>query len=206
MGFLTTRELIGNPKPTKETRVTYHLSKTLVLVGLMGAGKTAIGSLLAQRLGVSFVDSDEEIIRAANMSIAEIFERDGEGFFRQKESQIIERLLGGAPHVLSTGGGAFLSQKNRDIIAQNGVSVWFHADLDTLWYRVRDKNTRPLLMVPNPRAKLQELYETRNTEYAKAQITVKGEKNNSKEAMVDRVIAALLADPHSGVTEVTENE
>jgi shikimate kinase len=205
MGFLMLRTQIGNPKPTKEARVTYHLSKTLVLVGLMGAGKTAIGSLVAGRLGVDFVDSDEEIVRAANMSIAEIFERDGEPFFRQKESQVIERLLTAKPHVLSTGGGAFLSQINRDIIAASGVSVWFHAELETLWLRVKDKGTRPLLMVPNPKEKLRELYETRNPMYAMAQITVKGAKRQSKEAMVDRVMAALLADPNSGVTRVDEN-
>lgn len=205
MGFLMLRTHIGNPKPTKEARVAYHLSKTLVLVGLMGAGKTAIGSLVAGRLGVEFVDSDEEIVRAANMSIAEIFERDGEPFFRQKESQVIERLLTGEPHVLSTGGGAFLSEANRKMIAKNAVSVWFHADLQTLWLRVKDKGTRPLLMVPNPKAKLRELYEARNPMYAKAQITVKGAKRQSKEAMVDKVIEALLADPNSGVTKVSDD-
>lgn len=185
--------------------MTYHLSKTLVLVGLMGAGKTAIGTLVAQRLGVDFVDSDEEIVRAANMSIPEIFERDGVNFFRLKETQVIERLLTAKPHVLSTGGGAFLSPVNQDMIAKNGVAVWFHADLDTLWLRVKDKNTRPLLMVPNPRAKLRELYDARNPEYAKAQVKVTAKPNQTKEAMVSRVIDALLADPNSGVTKVQDN-
>lgn len=183
----------------------YHLSKTLVLVGLMGAGKTAIGMLVAQRLGVDFVDSDEEIVRAANMSIPEIFERDGVDFFRLKESQVIERLLDAKPHVLSTGGGAFLSPHNQEMIARNGVAVWFHAELDTLWSRVKDKNTRPLLMVPNPKDKLRELYDARNPEYDKAQIKVMAQPNQTKEAMVTRVIEALLAYPHSGVTKV-END
>ena len=183
----------------------YHLSKTLVLVGLMGAGKTAIGTLVAQRLGVDFVDSDEEIVRAANMSIAEIFDRDGVDFFRQKETQVIERLLQAEPHVLSTGGGAFLSSTNQQMIEQNGVAVWFHADLETLWMRVKDKNTRPLLMVDNPKAKLRELYEARNPEYSKAQIKVTAKKYQSKEAMVSRVIDALLANPNSGVTKVDDN-
>ncbi len=185
--------------------MTYHLSKTLVLVGLMGAGKTAIGTLVAQRLGVDFVDSDEEIVRAANMSIPEIFERDGVDFFRLKETQIIERLLDAKPHVLSTGGGAFLSAHNQELIKNSGVAVWFHAELDTLWSRVKDKNTRPLLMVPNPKGKLRELYDTRNPEYAKAQVKVMAKPNQTKEAMVSRVIAALLADPNSGVTKVEED-
>ena len=118
---------------------------------------------------------------------------------------MIERLLTAKPHVLSTGGGAFLSPVNQDMIAQNGVAVWFHADLDTLWMRVKDKNTRPLLMVPNPRAKLRELYEARNPEYAKAQVKVTAKPNQTKEAMVSRVIDALLADPNSGVTKVEDN-
>jgi shikimate kinase len=183
----------------------YHLSKTLVLVGLMGAGKTAIGMLVAQRLGVDFVDSDEEIVRAANMSIPEIFERDGVDFFRLKESQVIERLLDAKPHVLSTGGGAFLSPHNQLMIENNGVAVWFQADFETLWSRVKDKNTRPLLMVPNPKEKLRELYEVRNPEYDKAQVKVTAKPNQTKEAMVTRVIAALLADPKSGVTKVENN-
>jgi shikimate kinase len=171
----------------------------------MGAGKTAIGTLVAQRLGVEFVDSDEEIVRAANMSIPEIFERDGVDFFRLKETQVIERLLTAEPHVLSTGGGAFLSAKNQDMITKSGVAVWFHAELDTLWSRVKEKNTRPLLMVPNPKEKLRELYDARNPEYSKAQIKVMAKPNQTKEAMVARVIDALLADPNSGVTKV-END
>jgi len=185
--------------------VDYRLTKTLVLVGLMGAGKTAIGTLLAQRLGVGFADSDEEIVRAANMSIPEIFERDGEPFFRQKETQIISRLLDDKPHVLSTGGGAFLSDENRGIIRSKGVSVWLHADLDVLWNRVKDKGTRPLLMVDNPKAKLRELYEARNPKYQLAQVHVKAHANQRKETMVDAVITALLADPNSGLVKVEKD-
>lgn len=184
--------------------MTYHLSKTLVLVGLMGAGKTAVGNLLAQRLGVPFLDSDQEIVRAANMSIAEIFERDGEPFFRAKETQVLERLLKGPPCVLSTGGGAYLSAENRELISQFGVAIWLQADLNLLWDRVKHKDTRPLLRVPNPKAKLRELYEARLPFYRQAEIAVKAERGLSLEQMTDKVVRALLADPKSGVTEVNK--
>lgn len=183
----------------------YRLTKTLVLVGLMGAGKTAIGTLLAQRLGVQFVDSDDEIVRAANMSISEIFQRDGEPFFRSKETQIITRLLQSDPHVLSTGGGAYMSLENQQLIDGSAVSVWLHADLETLWVRVREKGGRPLLDVADPKEKLRELYELRNPEYAKARIVAKSKPNQSKEAMVETVIQALLADPNSGLTKVQKH-
>jgi len=123
----------------------YNLSKTIVLIGLMGAGKTAIGTILAEHLGVDFVDSDEEISRAANMSIPEIFDRDGEDFFRLKETQIIGRLLGSRPHILSTGGGAFLSNENRKMISGNAVSVWLDAELENLWDRVKEKKINTII-------------------------------------------------------------
>ncbi len=119
--------------------------KTIVMVGMMGAGKTAVGRALAQKLGVSFLDSDAEIVEAAHMSIAEIFARDGEPFFRARETEVIGRLLETERCVLSTGGGAFLSGTNREMIADKGVAVWLDADLDLLWSRVRHKDTRPLL-------------------------------------------------------------
>jgi shikimate kinase len=106
-----------------------RLRKTVVLVGMMGAGKTAVGTALARLLAVPFLDSDEEIVRAANRSIAEIFERDGEPFFRARETEVLSRLLHGEPCVLSTGGGAFLAAVNRELIHQNGVSVWLRARL-----------------------------------------------------------------------------
>ena len=184
--------------------MTYQLSKTLVLVGLMGAGKTAIGKLVAARLGVPFLDSDQELVRAANMSIAEIFERDGEPFFRLKETQVLERLLKGPPCVLSTGGGAYLSAENRRLISEFGVAVWLKADLDLLWDRVKHKDTRPLLRVPKPKEKLRELYEARMPFYQKAEIAVEAERGLSLEQMTDKVVRALLADPKSGVKEVVE--
>lgn len=173
-----------------------------MLVGMMGAGKTAVGSAVARILGVRFIDSDDEIEKAANRSIAEIFARDGEEFFRAKEAQVIRRLLGGAPCILSTGGGAFLRQANRDEIARHGVSVWLKADLDLLWTRVRHKTTRPLLRTPNPRQTLAELLHQREPSYSQASITVEAQPDYSIEQMARRVMDALAALP--GIVETAE--
>jgi shikimate kinase len=172
-----------------------RLGKTVVMVGMMGAGKTAVGTALARQLGVPFLDSDEEITRAANRSIAEIFERDGEPFFRARESEVISRLLRGTPCVLSTGGGAFLSAANRQLIHDVGVSVWLRADLDLLWQRVRHKTTRPLLRTANPRETLRELYEARLPFYAEADLVVDSSPDLSVEDMATRVRQALLTRP-----------
>jgi shikimate kinase len=172
-----------------------RLRRTVVLVGMMGAGKTAIGTQVARMLDVPFLDSDDEIVRAANRSIAEIFERDGEAFFRAKESQVIQRLLAGPPCILSTGGGAFLSESNRAAIKEQGVSVWLRADIELLWNRVRHKTTRPLLRTPNPRETLQQLYAARTPVYALADIVVDAEAGLPIEGMAAKVIAALGARP-----------
>jgi shikimate kinase len=169
-----------------------QLAKTVVMVGMMGAGKTAVGTALARQLAVEFRDSDEEIVRAASRTIAEIFERDGEAFFRARESEVIARLLRGDPCVLSTGGGAFLSPANRRLIHDIGISVWLRADLDLLWQRVRHKATRPLLRTPNPRETLRELYEARLPHYAQADVTVDASPDLSVEEMAMRVRQALL--------------
>ena len=121
----------------REEAARYHLKKTVVMVGMMGAGKTAVGRALAARLAVPFLDSDAEIETAANMTVPEIFARDGEPFFRKKEAQVIARLLDEERGVLSTGGGAFLVEENRRMISDSGVSVWLNADLDLLWQRGR---------------------------------------------------------------------
>lgn len=172
-----------------------RLKKTVVLVGLMGAGKTAVGNALARRLQVPFVDSDEEIVKAANMSIAEIFARDGEPFFRRKESQVIARLLQGPPGILSTGGGAFTADVNRREISRHGVSVWLDADLDLLWNRVKHKDTRPLLRTPDPYATLRNLYRQRLPFYARADLAVKANPQYSVEQMAGAVLGALQTRP-----------
>ncbi|MBL4918863.1 shikimate kinase [Szabonella alba] len=172
-----------------------RLRKSVVMVGMMGAGKTAVGTALARLLDVPFLDSDEEIVRAANRSIAEIFERDGEPFFRLKETQVVGRLLDGPPCILSTGGGAFMSAANREMITAKGVSVWIRADLDLLWQRVRHKTTRPLLRTPNPRESLRAIYEARVPVYALADLAVDAEADLAIEAMARRVLAALTTRP-----------
>jgi len=170
----------------------YDLKKTIVMVGMMGAGKTAIGRSLAARLRAPFLDSDAEIEADANLSVPEIFERDGEAFFRDKETQVISRLLDEKRGVLSTGGGAFLSEVNRANISARGVSLWLNADLSLLWQRVRHKDTRPLLRTSDPRTTLAEIYEQRVPLYAEADIVVKSSPELSIEEMVDRVINTLL--------------
>ena len=172
-----------------------RLKKTVVMVGMMGAGKTAVGTALARLLAVEFLDSDEEITRAADRSIAEIFERDGEIFFRARESEVLARLLRGEPCVLSTGGGAFLAEANRQMIHEAGVSVWLRADLDLLWQRVRHKTTRPLLRTANPRETLRQIHDARAPLYAQADVVVDSVPDLSVEAMAQRVADALTARP-----------
>lgn len=182
--------------------MAYRLKKTVVLVGMMGAGKTAVGKALASKLGVPFLDSDEEIEIAAARSISEIFERDGELFFRAKETQVISRLLDTRQGILSTGGGAFMAAGNRQIISDRGVSVWLDADLDLLWSRVRHKSSRPLLQTADPQGSLRSLYESRVPVYALADLTVKSKPGYSIEDMAVAVTRKLLTRPD--VLEMTE--
>ncbi|WP_298261055.1 shikimate kinase [uncultured Litoreibacter sp.] len=170
---------------------TMTLTRPLVLVGMMGAGKTAIGGAVARILDVPFIDSDEELVRAADRSIAEIFERDGEAFFRARETEVIARLLEGEPAVLSTGGGAFLSDTNRALIAEKGVAIWLKADLQLLWSRVRHKTTRPLLQTDNPLATLTEIFNARTPIYEQAAMFVEAQPEYSIEDMAQKVIETL---------------
>lgn len=178
----------------QQSRPKYTLKKTIVMVGMMGAGKTAVGRALAQRLDVPFLDSDAEIEAAARSTVQEIFARDGEAFFRAKETQVIARLLEADRCILSTGGGAFLAAQNRENISKRGVAVWLNADLDLLWQRVRHKDTRPLLRTENPRATLAQIYDARVPLYALADVTVRSLPELSIEDMVTRVIDTLLTD------------
>jgi shikimate kinase len=187
-------------KRTKDDRTAsgkrgWRLHRTVALVGMMGSGKTAIGRALAARLGVAFLDSDSAIEEAAHATIAEIFARDGEEFFRDREAEVIGRLLSGPPVILSTGGGAFIQERNRLSIAARGVAVWLDVPLDLLWARVKAKDTRPLLRTADPLGTLAALYETRVPVYRLADIRVAAEAGFSIEETTARVIEALLTRP-----------
>jgi shikimate kinase len=178
-----------------QTLQRYGLRRTVVLVGMMGSGKTAIGRALSQRLDVPFLDSDHEIETAANATIADIFARDGEPFFRRRESEVIARLLNGTPCILSTGGGAFLAKRNRKQIKKHGVAVWLNAPLPVLWDRVRHKDSRPLLRTADPYATLAEIYAARTPIYAKAKLHLAVSKRASIEDTTASVMFLLLTHP-----------
>lgn len=149
-----------------------RLAKTIALVGMMGVGKSTVGKKLAETLSADFVDSDEEIEKAAGLSIQEIFDRHGEPEFRRGERRVIERLLNGPPIVLSTGGGAYMDADTRRLLKEKAVTVWLRADLDLIWKRVNRRDTRPLLKRENPRQVLADLMAMRGPVYAQADITV----------------------------------
>ncbi len=169
----------------------WRLKRTVVLVGMMGSGKTAIGKALALKLGVPFLDSDAAIEEAAQATIAEIFARDGEAFFRDREAEVIARLLSGVPAVLSTGGGAFMAERNRVAISAKGVSLWLDVPLDVLWERVRHKETRPLLRTADPRGTLADIFEKRVPVYRLADLRVEAKAGFSIDETTQRVIEML---------------
>ena len=163
----------------------------IALVGMRGVGKTAVGQEIARQLGVAFTDTDAEIERAATMSIPEIFARDGEAFFRDRESVVLGRLLEGPRGVISTGGGAWIQPQNRTLIRAAGIAVWLDATLETLWARVRQRPTRPLLLTENPRGTLETLLEARRPVYARADLRVPTDSESDIETTARRVIAAI---------------
>ncbi|BCH29642.1 shikimate kinase [Mesorhizobium sp. L-8-10] len=167
-------------------------SRSIVFVGLMGAGKTAIGRRVANALGLSFTDSDHEIETVSRMTVPELFERYGEAEFRALEQRVIARILESGPQVLSTGGGAYMNEHTRQAITERGVSVWLKADIDTLMERVSKKQNRPLLKNPDPRAVMQRLMAERYPVYARADVTVPT-RDERKEVIAAEVIAALFA-------------
>lgn len=169
-----------------------ELDRPIVMVGMMGAGKSAIGRRLAQRLGVPFLDADTEIERAAGSTISEIFEKHGEAAFRDGERRVIARLLDGPAGVLATGGGAFMDPETRARIKERAVTVWLKADLDTLVERVSRRGHRPLLKNGDPREILARLIAQRDPVYAEADITVETGQAPAA-ATVERVLAALTA-------------
>lgn len=164
--------------------------RSIVLVGLMGAGKTCIGRRLAERLSMAFRDADVEIEAAAGMTIPEIFEVHGEAAFRDGERRVLARLLGETPHVLATGGGAFMNPRTRALIQAKGISVWLRADLDLLVRRTARRQHRPLLQRGDPRTILRDLMAARDPVYAEAEIVVDSVEGPPEET-VNRVAAAL---------------
>ncbi|MDP6475449.1 MAG: shikimate kinase [Alphaproteobacteria bacterium] len=171
---------IGNSSP----------DRSIVLVGLMGSGKSAIGRRLAARIGMDFVDADAEIEKAAGLSIGDIFEVHGEQAFRDGERRVIARLLAGPAHVLATGGGAFMDEETRAKIGARAFSVWLRADFDVLLRRVSRRDNRPLLKVDNKEEVLRRLIEERYPIYEEADIIVQS-RDGPHEETVNEVIAAL---------------
>ena len=168
-------------------------SRSIVLVGMMGVGKSSIGRRLAARLGVPFVDADAEIEKAAGMSIADIFARHGEADFRSGEARVIARLLDGGPQVLATGGGAVMNADTRAAIKAKGVSIWLSAEFEVLMRRInKRKNERPLLQTADPAATLRELLVAREPVYAQADLTVQS-REVPHDAIVVEIMMALAA-------------
>ncbi len=172
-------------------------NRSIVFIGLMGAGKTAIGRKVAQALGLPFIDSDHEIETVSRMTVPELFEHYGEPEFRALEERVIGRLVKDGPQVLSTGGGAFMNANTRAAVAADGVSVWLKADLDTLMARVARKPNRPLLQNADPRGVMQKLMNDRYPTYGLADITVQ-----TRDAKREEIMAEVIA----SITEWLQNE
>jgi shikimate kinase len=166
--------------------------RPLVLVGMMGAGKTTVGRRLAARLNRQFLDSDEEIEKAAQMSIPEIFAQRGEPEFRAGEMRVISRVLKQVDIVLATGGGAFINQETRGMMKAEAITVWLKAEIDILFERVSRRSNRPLLKTANPRATLEKLIEERYPIYAEADVTV-ASRDVPQEAVASDIVEAVLA-------------
>ena len=164
--------------------------RPIVLVGLMGVGKSTVGRRLARRLGMDFVDSDEEIERAADHGIKEIFDRFGEAGFRDGERRVIRRLIEGGPRVIATGGGAFMDPETRALILERCIAIWLDADVETLAERVARRDHRPLLAGKDPLPLLRELAERRNPVYAEAHLRVRSEASPHQRT-VERILDAL---------------
>ncbi len=185
-------------------RKPIQVPRTVVLVGLMGAGKTCIGRRLAARLALKFVDADDEIEAAAGCSVEEMFERHGESAFRDGERRVIARLLSRSVHVLSTGGGAFMDPRTREVIRERAISIWLRAELDLLLKRTARRNDRPLLKDGDPKEILEKLMTERHPLYGTADIIVDS-TDGPPETIVERVFSALRQDIREhGIARVEE--
>jgi shikimate kinase len=183
---------MDQPKEMNSTEALLSLlgERSIVLVCLMGCGKSSVGRRLASRLGIGFVDADEEIERVAAKTIVEIFADHGEAYFRDGERRVIGRLLASGPQVLATGGGAFINLETRAKIRERGVSVWLRAELPVLMRRVSKRDTRPLLKTGDPEATMRDLMAKRYPIYAEADVTVES-RDVPHDIIVNEVIAAL---------------
>ncbi|MCW5713480.1 MAG: shikimate kinase [Bauldia sp.] len=193
---MSTETIEDNPSPERlvtAAGIARRLGRRpIVLVGMMGAGKSSIGKRLATRLGLPFCDADIEIEKAANQTIPEIFEQHGEPYFRAGERRVILRLVTEGARVIATGGGAYMDAETRAAIAGAGVAIWLNADLDVLLARVRRRSNRPLLKNGDPEETLRRLLAERNPVYAEAPIHVKS-REVSHETVIDEVLGALDA-------------
>ena len=185
-------ETIFPVSPTLGERARLALGRrNLIFVGLMGAGKSAIGRMTASQLGLPFIDTDNEIERVSRMTISELFAAYGEEEFRALETRVIKRLLRSGPRVISTGGGAFINEKTRKQIERGGISLWLKADLEVLWERVNKRDHRPLLKTENPKQTLENLMNQRYPIYALADMTIQS-RDERKETIVREVLDAIL--------------
>jgi len=181
---------VTDPQASDAAIVAALGPRAVVLVGMMGAGKSSIGRRLAQRLGIPFVDADTEIEIAAGMSVADIFAIHGEPDFRAGEARVIARLLDGGAQVLATGGGAFMNADTRTTVKKKGISIWLKAEFDVLMKRIKRRHDRPLLKTDDPAAKLQELIDLRYPTYALADLTVQS-REIPHDKIVDEIVGAL---------------
>jgi shikimate kinase len=195
----------GNGKDLASAVTVALGSTSLVLVGLMGAGKTTVGRRLASRLDIHFVDADIEIEKAAGSSIADIFKEFGEEHFRDGEQRVIARLLDSGPQVLATGGGAYMNEKTRQIVEQKGISIWLKADLDVLMKRVSRRSHRPLLQNDDPEAVMKRLMDERYPIYAQSALSIDS-KEGPHEAVVDDIIEALFKHLGCDTTPLQDSE
>jgi shikimate kinase len=176
--------------PSEPALVAALGKRSIVLVGMMGAGKSSIGRRLANRLGIPFVDADAEIEAAAGMTIDDIFAHFGEASFRSGEARVIARLLETGPQVLATGGGAFVHSETQAVIRRKGISIWLKADFDVLYRRVKRRNDRPLLKTADPADTLRKLLAEREPIYAQADATVHS-RDVPHEIIVDEILTAV---------------
>ena len=173
--------------------------RSIVLVGIMGVGKSTIGKRLSQYLDIPFIDADKEIEKAAGMSVEDIFEQFGEDAFRSGEKKVIRRLLEEGQKIMATGGGAFMNEETRDEIQSAGVSIWLKADLDVLMKRVQRRSDRPLLKTEDPEATMKALLDERNPVYATADLEIES-RTVSRDVIAGELVD-LLADSLSAITE-----